>query len=78
MVGVYVFEGVGMLFFVLGVIFVMVGKAKFKCTAETEEELLICALMPMIIITAVQDIQQSASIWAALNRECIVLFLLTV
>ena len=36
MVGVYVFEGVGMLFFVLGVIFVMVGKAKFKCTAETE------------------------------------------
>ncbi len=36
MVGVYVLEGVGMLFFVLGVIFIMVGKAKFKCTAETE------------------------------------------
>lgn len=36
MIGVYIFEGVGMLFFVLGVIFIMVGKANFKCTATTE------------------------------------------
>lgn len=36
MIGVYIFAGVGMLFLVLGIIFVMVGKVSFKCTAATE------------------------------------------
>lgn len=36
LIGVYVFEGVGAFFLILGVIFVMIGRMKFKCTAETE------------------------------------------
>lgn len=35
-IGAYVFGGVGGFFLILGVIFVMIGKMKFKCTAETE------------------------------------------
>lgn len=36
MMVVYIFEGLGMLFLVLGIIFVMVGKMSFKCTEATE------------------------------------------
>lgn len=36
LIGVYIFCGIGLLFFTLGIIFAIIGKKIFKCTAETE------------------------------------------